>query len=153
MTKKQVLSLIHRITGVMALVILLIFWLSTVTSELIGNIDYIKSVKFLIPYGFFILIPALVATGGTGFNIAGKINNKTASNKKKRMSLIALNGLCILIPCALYLRYLAVHEQFNSIFLIVQMIELIAGGVNIVMLILNVKAGIILTKNKPIKKS
>ncbi|MDI2090895.1 hypothetical protein [Commensalibacter oyaizuii] len=153
MTKKYTLSFIHRIAGITALIILLIFWFSTVTTELSGHLNFIKNVKILIPYGFIFLIPALIIVSGTGSKMAGKINNPAIHHKKKRMPFIALNGLIILIPCALYLRYLAVHEHLDFTFFLIQIVELIAGGVNITLLMLNVLAGINLSKNKQRKLS
>ncbi|CAI3950561.1 hypothetical protein [Commensalibacter communis] len=153
MTKKSLLSFAHRIAGIIALMMLLIFWFSTVITELMGNVDYIKNVKSCIPYGFILLIPALMIVGGTGFKLAGKSQTPILQKKKTRMPFIAFNGLAILIPCAFYLRYLAIHEQFDLVFVFIQIIELIVGGINIALLILNVKAGLQLVKNKQVKTS
>ncbi|MDI2112582.1 hypothetical protein [Commensalibacter nepenthis] len=131
MTRKQCLSLVHRIAGGIALMILLVFWFSTVLSELIGDINNIKMVKYLIPYGFIILIPALMVVGGTGFTMAGKSDHPMLQSEKKSMPFITLNGLVVLIPCAFYLRYLAIHEQFDLVFILIQLVELIVGGARI----------------------
>lgn len=145
---KQILSYTHRTAGVVALIMLLIFWLSTVGTELMGNFYYIKNTKYFIPYGFIILIPALIIVGTTGLKLVGKTNSFIIRNKQKRMPFIALNGLIILMPCAFYLRYLAIYEQFEISFYIVQIIELIAGAVNITMLTLNIRAGVMLVRKK-----
>ena len=56
--------------------------------------------------------------------------------------MIAANGVVVLIPAALYLASKAQAGQFDTSFYIVQVIELIAGAVNITLLGLNMRDGL-----------
>ncbi|WP_329610448.1 hypothetical protein [Jiella pelagia] len=59
-------KLVHAVAGAIALATISPFWLSTVAVELSGWQAGIIGVKTTIPYGFIVLIPALIATGGSG---------------------------------------------------------------------------------------
>lgn len=59
--------------------------------------------------------------------------------KKKRMPIIALNGLLILLPCAIYLNVLASQGLFNQLFYLIQGVELIAGSINLTLMALNIR--------------
>jgi hypothetical protein len=61
------------------------------------------------------------------------------------MPFIAGNGLLILIPAALYLDRLATRAEFGAVFYAVQILELIAGAVNLVLMTLNACDGLRLT--------
>ena len=133
---------IHPFAGALALVTIAIFWLSTILSEAFGSTDAIITVKTLIPWGFLILIPALMAAGGTGFQLGKKFRNPLVAAKRKRMPLIAGNGILILIPSALYLASKAQAGSFDAGFYIVQTAELVAGAMNITLLGLNMRDGL-----------
>jgi hypothetical protein len=57
------------------------------------------------------------------------------------MIFIAANGLLVLMPCALILAWLATTDRFGVIFYVVQGIELIAGSINITLLVRNAWIG------------
>jgi hypothetical protein len=61
------------------------------------------------------------------------------------VTLIAANGLLILIPAALFLASKARHGEFDTAFYSVQAIELIAGAANIMLLALNMRDGLRMT--------
>lgn len=129
--------IIHPLAGGVAIATIATFWLSTVVSELSGSEALIVQVKSLIPWGFLILVPALAATGATGFALAGSRKGGLISKKKKRMPIIAANGLLILIPSALFLATKANAGEFDVAFYVVQLLELTAGGVNFWLLLQN----------------
>lgn len=54
---------IHPVAGGIALLTILTFWLSTAFSELLAGAAVVTIVKTLIPWGFLILIPALMTVG------------------------------------------------------------------------------------------
>lgn len=139
-------KLIHPIAGSIALATIVSFWLSTVLAEIFLPKPAIIAVKTAIPWGFLILIPSLIATGATGFRMGGKWRGKLISVKKRRMPIIAANGLLILIPSALYLSAKARSGDFDTGFYAVQLIELIAGAVNITLLSLNMRDGLHMTE-------
>jgi hypothetical protein len=140
---------IHPIAGIIGLVTILSFWLSTVTCELFGSISAITAVKQAIPWGFLLLVPALAITGASGFRMAGTSTDPRIVSKKRRMPFIAGNGLLVPIPAALYLASLASRGEFGTNFYIVQAIELVAGAVNITLMSLNVRDGFRLTGRLP----
>ncbi|WP_321505593.1 hypothetical protein [Breoghania sp.] len=139
-------KLIHPIAGAIALLTIAAFWLSTALSELIGSKEVVIAVKTAIPWGFFLLIPALAATGGTGFSLAKGRKAGLIAAKLKRMPLIAANGLLVLIPAALFLASKAEAGEFDAAFYGVQALELIAGATNLVLLSLNMRDGYRLTR-------
>lgn len=135
-------SIIHPMAGALALVMITTFWISTVLSELLGSQAAVVAVKSAIPWGFLVLIPALAATGGTGFSLASGRRAGLVGAKLKRMPLIAANGVLILIPAALFLASKAKAGEFDTGFQIVQAVEIIAGAANIALLGLNMRDGL-----------
>ena len=137
---------IHRLAGFLALSCILVFWTSTIFSEAFGDHEAIARTKTFILYGMIILIPSLMATAGSGFALAGPTPGRLARVKKARMPFIALNGLLILVPSALFLWWKASHGTFDTLFVIVQGAELIAGAVNITLISFNIRDGLRLSK-------
>jgi hypothetical protein len=135
-------KIIHPIAGAIALLTIVTFWLSTALSELFGSEATVVAVKTAIPWGFLILVPAMAAAGGTGFALAGKRRAGLAGVKVRRMPFIALNGVLILIPAALFLAIKAQAGEFDPIFYMVQALELAAGATNITLLGLNMRDGL-----------
>jgi len=132
---------LHPIAGLVALAIIASFWSATVLSELFGSPAAIATVKTAVLWGFLILIPALAATGASGFALARGAKGGLISAKRKRMPIIAANGLLILVPSAVYLATRAQAGDFGLDFALVQAIELIAGAVNLGLLGLNLRDG------------
>lgn len=133
---------IHPIAGGTALLTILIFWLSTVLSELFASASVVTTIKTLIPWGFIILIPAMMAAGGSGFQLGKKMRGPLITAKRKRMIAIAANGILILMPSALYLSFKAQAGMFDAGFYAVQALEMVAGAVNITLLGLNMRDGL-----------
>lgn len=134
--------IIHRVAGSVAFLTIVAFWLSTILSELFGSEEVIVTVKTSIPWGFIILIPALAATGGSGFKLAQGRKNELIGSKAKRMPFIAANGVLVLVPAAFYLAHKANTGVFDNTFYWVQSLELLAGGLNIALLGLNIRDGL-----------
>ena len=143
------MKMIHPIAGTVALLTILTFWITTVDQlNSQGRTDAIVAVKTAIPWGFLLLIPALAATGGTGFRLAGSRSKATTgplAAKRRRMPVIALNGIFVLVPSALFLAWAAEARAFDLTFYAVQAAELAAGGLNIVLLGLNMRDGLRMT--------
>ena len=137
------IKVIHPIAGGLALLTIVTFWLSTVISELFASQQAVVFVKTAIPWGFLLLLPAMAATGGSGFALTGKRKLVgLVGAKAKRMKFIAANGIGILIPSALFLAYKASAFAFDAAFYAVQGLELVAGAVNIVLMSLNMRDGL-----------
>ena len=133
---------LHPIAGIVGFLTIVTFWTSTVGSELFGSTETIIAVKLAIPWGFLILVPALAIAGATGFRMAGTSPEPRIAAKKRRMPLIAGNGVLVLIPTALYLATLAARREFGSLFYAAQAIELVAGAANILLMSLNIRDGL-----------
>jgi hypothetical protein len=145
MTPTQIARRVHPIAGGLALLTMLIFWTSTVVVELVGNRSDIVAVKHAIMWGLLVLVPALAATGGTGFLRAGRSRNSKILAKKRRMQIVAPVGILVLVPCVLYLGLTPAASGLGTYFYPVQVIELVAGAVNITLMSLNVRDGLRLT--------
>ncbi len=140
---------IHAIAGGIGFVMILIFWTSTAISELFANHETIAAAKTLILQGMFILIPAMAIVGGSGMALGRRRKDTPARAKKKRMPVIAVNGLLILLPAAWFLAGKAAAGEFDSTFYAVQAVELVAGAVNLTMMGLNIRDGFKMTGRMP----
>ena len=139
------LKAIHPVAGVVALLTIATFWLSTTLSELFGSTAAVTAVKTAIPWGFLLLVPALAAAGGSGFAVAQGARVGLIGAKRRRMPIIAANGVLILIPSALFLAAKARTGEFDTSFDLVQALEFVAGATNITLLGLNLRDGLKLT--------
>jgi hypothetical protein len=138
-------KMIHPVAGVLAILTIATFWLSTAISELFGSEATVIAVKTAVPGGFLLLIPALAAAGGSGFALAKGRRAGLIGAKLKRMPMIAANGVLVLIPSALFLAHKAGAVEFDASFYAVQVIELVAGAANITLLGLNLRDGLKMT--------
>ncbi len=136
---------IHAVAGGIGLLMILTFWTSTILSELLGSYETIAAVKEWILYGMFILIPAMAIVGGSGMSLSTGRSETLVSAKKKRMPFIAANGILILLPMAVFLEAKASAGTFDSLFYVLQGVELIAGATNLTLMGLNMRDGIRLT--------
>ncbi|MCI0468108.1 MAG: hypothetical protein L0Y57_14100 [Beijerinckiaceae bacterium] len=136
------LNIVHPVAGAIALLTILTFWLSTLFAELFGPEALVVSVKTAIPWGFLLLIPALMTAGGSGFVLSKGGRAGVIGAKFKRMPFIAANGLLVLIPSALFLASKASAGEFDTAFYAVQALELLAGATNITLLGLNMRDGL-----------
>ncbi len=142
------LPTVHKTAAALATATIATFWLSTVISEIFLDHAAIVAVKTAIPFGFFILIPAMTLAGATGMKLAKGRKGGVLGKKSKRMPIIAANGVLILIPAALFLSAKAQAGAFDTTFYMVQIIELIAGATNLTLLGLNIRDGRKLTAGK-----
>ncbi len=125
----MMLSKIHLAAALLATLTIAAFLSSTVIVEAFGSREAIARLKGLIVVpGLVVLVLALAATGGTGFARARGWKGRLVAGKRKRMPVIAGNGLLILTPAAILLNRWAAAGTFDTWFYVVQAIELIAGG-------------------------
>lgn len=76
----------HIVVSIISTLCIATFFASTVIVELFGTKEAIATVKSLILLpGLFILIPAIAATGGSGFVLLKSRKGRLVDNKKKRM--------------------------------------------------------------------
>lgn len=136
---------LHAIAGIIGFLTILTFWTSTVYSEALGTEDTIRTVKTMILYGMVVLIPAMAIVGGSGMSLGKRRTDPQTQAKKKRMPVIAANGLLILVPAAIYLQSKAAAGSFDTWFYTVQTVELVAGALNLTLMGLNIRDGLRLT--------
>ena len=141
---------IHMAAAVIATLCIATFFTSTILVELTGSQEMIARVKgFIVLPGLFILIPAIAITGASGFALTKTRRGPLVEKKKKRMPLVAANGLLVLLPAAIFLEQWASTGAFDTKFYIVQGIELLAGAVNFSLMILNMRDGLKLSGKVP----
>lgn len=138
-------STLHGFFGAVALLCIASFWASTVVSELFLDQASVVAVKNAILTGMWVLIPAMAGTGGSGFSLAGGRSGRLVDIKKRRMKVVAANGLLVLLPSAWMLASWANADRFDSTFYSLQGVELVAGAINITLLALNMRDGLRLT--------
>lgn len=135
------LRTIHPIAGAIGFLTILTFWTSTAYSEVFGTHATVAAVKSMILNGLFILVPAMVIVGATGMSMGHGRKDAPAVAKRKRMPIIAGNGLLILVPAAFFLNAKAGAGSFDATFYVVQFIELIAGAINLILMGLSIRDG------------
>lgn len=138
------IKIIHPMAGILALLTIATFWVSTAAAELFASQAAVIAVKTAIPWGFLLLIPALAAAGGSGFVLSKGRRVGLVGTKLKRMRIIAANGILVLIPSALFLASKARAAEFDTSFYAVQALELAAGAVNITLLGLDLRDGLMM---------
>jgi len=146
-------SKLHGIFGAVALLCIATFWLSTVVSELFLTQASVVAVKNAVLTGMWLLIPAMAATGGSGFSLAKGRRGRLVDVKMRRMKGVAANGLLVLLPSAFVLASWANAGRFDGAFYALQGVELLAGAVNITLLLLNMRDGLRLTGRLSPKRS
>ncbi len=136
-------KLVHRVAAILALLCIATFFLSSIVVELLGSHAAVAQLKSLIVTpGLWILIPAMAAVGGTGAFLSRSRRGRLVETKQKRMRFIAINGLLVLVPCAIFLSRWANAGAFDTAFYAVQMIELIAGATNLTLMGMNARDGL-----------
>jgi hypothetical protein len=136
---------LHPIAGALGLACIATFWTTTVAVELFGGPAAILAVKTAILWGLLVLVPSMAIVGATGFRLAGRSTEPRIARKRRRMPLIALNGLLVLVPCAVFLQLRAAQGDFGAGFAVVQGVELLAGAANLALMSLNMRDGLSLT--------
>ena len=149
---------IHILGAIIATLCIATFFTSTIVVELFGSQATIAAVKELIVTpGLFILIPAIAATGGSGFSLGRNRKGRLLEAKKIRMPIIGANGVLILLPAAIFLNQWASLGTFDTKFYIVQGLELIAGAVNLTLMGMNIRDGLKMAgkfrPRRPLKKA
>ncbi|ADZ71828.1 hypothetical protein [Polymorphum gilvum] len=141
-------SKLHAAAGGLALTTIALFWISTVVAELFGTPADIALVKTRILTGMAVLIPAMIAAGASGFSLGARWRGPLVERKKRRMKAVAVNGLLVLLPSAVFLASKAQAEAFDAWFFAVQGLELAAGAVNVALLGLNMRDGLAMSAGR-----
>lgn len=139
---------VHATGAVSTVLLLSAFWSSTVVSELFLSPVAVAHVKQGIAYGIPALVLAMAVTAGTGFSMGGKGKLPLLVAKRKRMPFIAVNGLLILVPAAIFLALRATAGIFDGWFYSVQALEILVGGMNLALIGLNIRDGFRLSSRR-----
>lgn len=135
-------SKLHALAGAIALLCIGAFWTSSLASELFFDERSVVQVKNGILRAMWLLIPAMAAAGASGFALGKGRSGRLLDAKKRRMRLVAANGILILLPSAFALASMANAGRFDALFYAVQALELLAGAVNVVLIALNMRDGL-----------
>lgn len=134
---------IHFTAGILATLSIAVFFFSTIMVEIFCTHELIETAKRLIVIpGLLILVPAIAITSGTGLVISKSRKGRLIQAKQKRMPFIAANGVIVLIPCAILLNHWALAGAFDTMFYIVQSIELVSGAINLTLMSMNIRDGL-----------
>ena len=145
-------SKFHGVFGAVALLCICTFWLASVTAELFMDHASIAMVKNAVLAGMLVLVPSMAITGGSGFTLAKGRGGRLIGVKSLRMKIVAANGLLILLPSAFMLALWANAGRFDALFYFLQSIELLAGGINISLIVMNMRDGLKLKGRLKIKR-
>ncbi|MFD0714676.1 hypothetical protein [Paenibacillus sp. GCM10027626] len=132
----------HKTSALLAFILILSFQISTVVFEALGDHDIIATVKRLILYGFFVLIPLLLIAEISGRSLAGGAEHPLILKKKQRMRLIGINAIIILIPSAVVLYLWSNAGYWGNWFVTVQVLEIMSGITIVSLMGLNIRDGI-----------
>jgi hypothetical protein len=148
-------SVIHAIAATTAMLSIVTFWTSTLISELLLDQAAVVAVKHAIAlYGLAILVSAMALTGASGFALSKTRKGRLVDQKKNRMRYIGITGLLVMIPSALYLYSKSAAGEFDTLFYVVQLIEICAGLAQLNLMSLNFRDGLKLAgKLRPSKKT
>ena len=136
------LSMIHRVSAIIVLLIITTFLLSSTYAEL-TDLNLLRSVKRYIALTLPVLVILMGTTVITGQRM-GKSNSSVVRRKLKRMRIIGLNGV-VLISIALILYLKVVRNEFDTTFWVLQTVEQVAGISNIWLLTLMARDGMLLS--------
>jgi hypothetical protein len=139
---------LHATAATMVMLFLALFWSSTVVAEVFMSHAAVAQVKHAIAYGLLAFVPLMALTAGTGFSMGGKGKHALLVDKRKRMPFIALNGLLILVPSAIFLFLRSSSGIFDGAFYAVQVVELVAGVVNMILIGRNIRDGLQLSRRR-----
>ncbi len=136
-------QIMHRVAAGIAFFCIASFFTSTLVVELFCSHAAVAQVKSLILLpGIPILVLAMIITGSCGFALSRSRKGKLIEAKQRRMPFIVANGILILIPCAIVLESLAAVGTFNRVFYSVQVIEIVAGFINLILMSMSIRDGL-----------
>jgi hypothetical protein len=141
-------TILHAAAGTLSIVLVAGFLASTVVAELFLSYPGIAAVKAGIAATIALLVGAMAATGGSGAILARGRVSPVIKRKVLRMKLIAANGLLVMLPSAIFLYYRSAANQFDAIFLTVQVVEIAGGMLQLFLLGRNFRDGLKMTRAK-----
>jgi hypothetical protein len=126
----------------LALLLLSSFWSATLVSELFLDVSDVVATKSAILHGLVLLVPCMAALHVTGSRIAGASSGPLIVKKRRILRLMGANAALVLVPSAIGLYVLSRDGSLEPPFLALQALELVAGTLNITLLVMNIHAGL-----------
>lgn len=145
--KRSQLLFFHILSTIIALLTIGSFFSFSLFAEIKGSQHFISQVKRVIFYCLPILVITMPSLAISGKRLAGNSKNLLVLSKLKRMKWIAMNGV-VLVSIAIYLYYLSNFGEISQTFWIFQTVEIVFGGFNLILIGLNIKSGLVLSKKK-----
>jgi hypothetical protein len=136
----------HLAAAVGALALITAFMLSSTVTELIGNAADVHTLRQWIVLGLPLLVGCLAAAALTGRRLARKSRVAIIRRKQRRMQIVAAAGIAVLVPCALILDGLTAGASNGGVVRALEITELLAGALNLTLLVLNFRDGRGLTR-------
>ena len=126
------LKLVYKISSFIAFVLIISFMISTLTAEFLGDYILISTIKKYILCTLPLLIICMIITGISTRKLALLYPNVPYNRLVvRRVKYIGLNGVVFLAPLATVLNYLAQNNSIDSIFYLLQSLEILFGLINI----------------------
>jgi hypothetical protein len=136
----------HLAAAVGALALIATFLVSSAVTEVVGTTGDVHLVRQWIVFGLPVLIGCLVAVALSGRRLARNSRAAVIRRKQRRMRIVAAAGIIVLVPCALILDDLTASASAGGVVTALEIAELLAGALNLTLLILNFRAGLSLTR-------
>jgi hypothetical protein len=143
-TSRVLLRRVHAVAAAVAVLLPSTFLMASVAAELSGMVGLVAGVKRGVLLAIPLLVIAMAVTVLSGRRLAGRSRHPTVRRKMARIKVIAPTAVLVLVPAAVVLDRLASVGAFGPTFLAVQGLELVAGAVNVTLLLLNVRDGLAL---------
>ncbi|GIC78850.1 hypothetical protein [Moritella sp. F3] len=143
----KTLKKIHKTAAIFAFLFITSFLTSTIVADFFATPQQIAHVKSSVLMFIPGLILAMMITGISAAKLYPGVAKGPFKVKQTRMKIAAINGVFILLPAAIVLAKWSGLGQFNDLYWTVQIVEIIAGMVNLAMIGLNIRDGIRLGRN------
>ena len=128
------LKLVYKISSFITFVLIVSFMISSLTAEFLGDYILIAIVKKSIFCTLPVLIICMIITGISTRKLALLYPNVPYNRLiVRRVKYIGLNGVMFLAPLATVLNYLAQNNSIDSLFYLLQSLEILFGLINILL--------------------
>ena len=139
---------LHRVAGLMALGITVLFWLGTTLTLALGSYAVVAGMKLTILYGITFQLMALLVAGLSGRLLAiNRLREPVVARKLKRMLTAGAISFVVLLPSAVYLALKIQGAAPDFHWKLAQAAELVAGAAVILLLALNARDGRMLKRS------
>lgn len=132
----------HGVIAFSALGLIVVFLVVTLVGELSGDLEWVIASKRFVVGGLVVLIPLMAASGALGSRLARGRQGRLVQLKKRRMIVVTANGVLVLAPTAVVLWLMAVRGDFGALYTLLQLLELAAGGINVLLMALMARDGL-----------